>query len=80
MVTRMDRDIGRILDSLESHGIADRTIVIFTSDNGPTHGRVGGADSAFFNSAGGFRGLKGSVYEGGIRVPFIAWGPALISF
>ena len=51
--------------------LAGDTIVIFTSDNGPTFGNTGGADSAFFQSAGKFRGLKGDLYEGGIRVPLI---------
>jgi arylsulfatase len=72
MVTRMDRSVGRILDLLKTLALDENTIVLFTSDNGPTHGGVGGSDSAFFESAGHFRGLKGSVYEGGIRVPLIA--------
>src|SRR4029077_7359294 len=48
------------------------TIVIFISDNGPTYDRTGGADSDFFASSGPMRGRKGSVYEGGLRVPFVA--------
>ncbi|RUL87051.1 arylsulfatase [Tautonia sociabilis] len=78
MVSYLDHEIGRILDEVDRLGLSDETIVLFSSDNGPTHGRVGGADSAFFHSAGPFRGLKGSVFEGGIRVPTIARWPGRI--
>ena len=71
MVTRMDREVGRILDLVRELGLDERTIVVFTSDNGPTYDRLGGSDSEFFRSAGPFRGLKGSLYEGGVRVPAI---------
>jgi len=47
-------------------------LIIFSSDNGPVYDRLGGADSDFFQSAGPFRGRKGSLYEGGIRIPMIA--------
>jgi arylsulfatase len=78
MVTRMDRSVGRLLALIRELGLDENTIVFFTSDNGPAHGGVGGSDSAFFESAGPFRGLKGSVYEGGIRVPLIARWPSRI--
>ncbi len=71
MVSRLDRTVGKIMTLLEELNLTDNTLIIFTSDNGPTH-KVGGADSAFFESAGKLRGLKGSMYEGGLRVPFIA--------
>ena len=70
MVTRMDEHVGRLLALLDELGIGDDTIVMFASDNGPTFN--GGTDSEFFASAGGMRGLKASVFEGGIRVPMIA--------
>jgi arylsulfatase A len=71
MVTRMDRDVGRIMALVRELGLDERTIFVFTSDNGPTYDRLGGSDSEFFGSAGQLRGLKGSIYEGGMRVPLI---------
>ena len=73
MVTRLDRDIGDILARIDALGLTGETLVVFTSDNGPTY--TGGADSTFFNSADGRRGLKGQLYDGGIRVPLIAAWP-----
>lgn len=76
MVSRLDRDVGRLLDRLRELGIADNTIVLFSSDNGPSS--EGGSDPEFFHSSGPFRGLKRDLYEGGIRAPLIAWAPGRI--
>lgn len=76
MVSRMDRDVGLLLGRLRELGLENNTLVIFTSDNGPTFN--GGTDSAFFESAAGFRGLKCQLYEGGIRVPLIVSQPGVI--
>jgi arylsulfatase A-like enzyme len=70
MITRMDRDIARLTAVLGERGIDQRTLIMFVSDNGPH--REGGADPAFFRSAGGLRGIKRDLYEGGIRVPMVA--------
>jgi len=70
MISRMDRDVGRLLTKLEELGLGRNTLVVFTSDNG-AH-QEGGAAPHFFDSSGPLRGLKRDLYEGGIRVPFIA--------
>ncbi|RKY88095.1 arylsulfatase [candidate division KSB1 bacterium] len=72
MITHMDKGIGKIMELIKKLGLDNETIVFFTSDNGPTYNRIGGSDSYFFRSAGPLRGLKGSLYEGGIRVPLVA--------
>jgi len=70
MVTRMDRDVGRILDLVDELGIGGKTVVFFCSDNGSARGWQG-----LFDSCGPLREKKGSVYEGGIRTPMVVRWP-----
>lgn len=77
MITRMDGDVGRLLELLEELGIDEQTLVIFTSDNGPHH--EGGHDHEYFDSNGPLRGHKRSMHDGGIRVPMIARWPGKIA-
>jgi arylsulfatase A-like enzyme len=77
MVARLDADIGQILAQLKALNIESNTAVFFTSDTGPH--RDGGIDPKFFQSAGPFRGVRGDLYEGGLRVPMIVRWPAKIT-
>ena len=74
MVTRMDSDIGRVMARLKERGLDGNTLVIFASDNGAGNKKTAG----FFHGALDFREAKGSVYEGGIRVPAIARWPGKV--
>ena len=76
MITRLDGYVGEVMAKLKEKGLDKNTIVIFTSDNGPHE--EGGADPAYFGRDGKLRGLKRQCYEGGIRIPFIAWWPGHI--
>lgn len=78
MISELDDHVGRVVAAISKAGLMDRTVIIFTSDNGTTHeGRgepnfhIGGVDASFFDSTLNLRGYKGSVYEGGLRVPCI---------
>ncbi|MGC6421927.1 MAG: arylsulfatase [Flavobacteriaceae bacterium] len=71
MITHLDYEIGKIWETVKAQGQEDHTLIFFSSDNGPTF--AGGVEAEFFKSTAGLRGLKMDLYEGGIRVPFIAY-------
>jgi len=76
MITYLDHAVGRLRAALEAAGELDNTLILITSDNGTTY--AGGVDYGFFNSLGELRGHKTNIYEGGIRVPMVAWWPGRI--
>jgi arylsulfatase A-like enzyme len=76
-VTHLDDTVGDIVDLLRVNGMEENTVILVSSDNGPhQEGRV---DPRRFDAAGPLRGVKRNLYEGGVRVPFIAWGPGRIA-
>jgi arylsulfatase A-like enzyme len=76
MITRLDRDVGRLFERLKALGLDEKTLVLFSSDNGPH--REGGNNPDFNDSNGPLRGIKRDLYEGGIRVPTIARWPGKV--
>jgi arylsulfatase len=80
MISYLDENVGKLVSYLKKEGLFDNTLIVFTSDNGPSS--AGGGDAVWFDSAAPFKGSygkgKGFVYEGGIRVPMIATWPAKI--
>jgi arylsulfatase A-like enzyme len=85
MISDLDRHVGEVREALEKADVLDETLIVFTSDNGTTHEggkgtrfHIGGADPDFFNSTAGLRGYKGTVYEGGLRVPTIVRLPGKV--
>ena len=70
-ITLQDQQVGKLMEFLEKNSLLDNTLILYTSDNGP-HAEEG-HDAQFFNSSGALRGIKRDLYEGGIRVPLIAF-------
>lgn len=78
-VADLDRQVGRLLEGLKELGVADHTLVVFSSDNGPEEIAVQNAGHSGVGSPGPFRGRKRSLYEGGVRTPFLVRFPGKTS-
>lgn len=76
MISLLDEYVGDLTRVLAKNGLQSNTLVIFTGDNGAA--QIGGCDPDYFHCSGELRGRKGSVFEGGLKVPFIAWWPGVI--
>ena len=72
----LDRHIGDVMKTLTDLKVADNTMVVFTTDNGPDRGAFAFINKKNHLRLGTMRGMKGSVYEGGHRVPFLYWWPS----
>ncbi len=77
MISRMDADVGRLMAKLRELGIDEKTVVFFTSDNGPH--KEGGVDPSFFHSSGLLQGAKRSLHDGGIREPMLVRWPGHVA-
>lgn len=75
MVSKMDADIGLLIQKLKENGQLENTLILFTSDNGHEYDNI---KQEFFNSNGMYRGMKRDLYDGGVHVPFVAFWPAQI--
>ncbi|KOG44236.1 Tat pathway signal sequence domain protein [Streptomyces virginiae] len=76
-ISLLDAQVGAVVERLRARGIAERTVVLVTSDNGPHE--EGGVNPDLFDANGPLRGYKRNLYEGGVRVPLIAWSPGRIA-